>query len=74
MTKYDEFEFSLESAEESLKIALTAKQVAKALETCKRCSAEMEEAIDKANELKQVIDDMDPDMFNIDDTVLAFPF
>lgn len=74
MTKYDEFEFSLESAEESLKIALAAEKVAKALETCKKCNAEREEAMDKANELKQVIDDMDPDMFNIDDTVLAFPF
>lgn len=61
------------NAKENLEIALTADTVAKALETYNRCSDIMEQAVKDVDELSQKVDEMDPDLFNIDDTVLAFP-
>lgn len=61
------------NAKENLEIALTAESVKKALETYNLCSDIMEQAVKDVDELSQKVDEMDPDLFNIDDTVLAFP-
>ena len=63
----------LHQLEENLEIALTAESVKKALETYNKCNDIMEQAVKDVDELSQIVDEMDPDLFNIDDTVLTFP-
>ena len=62
------------TAKENLELALTAESVKKALDTYNLCSDIMEKTVKDVDELSQKVDEMDPDLFNIDDTVLAFPF
>lgn len=62
------------NSKENLEIALTADSVKKALETYNKCNDIMEKAVKDTDELSQKVDEMDPDLFNIDDEVLAFPF
>ena len=61
------------TAKENLELALTAQTVTQALDTYNLCSDIMEKTVKDVDELSQKVDEMDPDLFNIDDTVLAFP-
>ena len=61
------------TAKENLELALTAQTVTQALDTYNKCNDIMEKAVKDADELSQIVDEMDPDLFNIDDTVLTFP-
>ena len=62
------------TAKENLELALTAQTVKQALDTYNLCSDIMEKTVKDVDELSQKVDEMDPDLFNIDDTVLAFAF
>ena len=62
------------TAKENLEMGITADTVKKALEAFDRCNDMMEKAVKDVDELSQTVDEMDPDLFNIDDEVLAFPF
>lgn len=61
------------TAKENLEIGITAQTVTQALNTYNLCSDIMEKTVKDVDELSQQVDEMDPDLFNIDDTVLAFP-